>query len=181
MPMQGSQWDHQAQFPAYGTDSRRDSYPSMHTSRNTHFTSDPQRCCPAPEPEVQAPMRNAAAMLPEELSVMRKALAEMKQVRAAKSVSMDNLPSYQGSTMDSLPSVDDLDGALPSGGVGQTQAAALMKALTGSDQQAKGEALEQVADAIGPMSVQRHGCRVAQKALEVADMDQKNMLAEGLR
>merc|ERR1719375_2618648 len=141
---------------------------------------------PVPELESNAQLRRSVegAMLPEELTVMRKALLEMQQVRGASQPStMDSLPSYQGTTMDSLPSMDaaDLDSTALSGGVGQTQAAALVKSLTGSDEGARAQALEQITVSMWPMAVQRHGCRVAQKAFEVANEFQKNLLAEGLR
>jgi len=218
MPVQMGQWEHQAQLPVYDSREIRPPATVVQPPTYTYSTREHQRCCPATEPETNAPLRRAVegAMLPEELTVMRKALAEMQQVRAssmdslpsyqastrlpAQSLSMDSLssyqgrkrlsaastdslPSYQASTMDSLPPMDgvDFDTALPSGGVGQTQAAVLMKALTGGDGQAKAEALEQVAASMWPMTVQRHGCRVAQKAFEVADQGQKNLLAEGLR
>jgi len=144
-----------------------------------------KRWCLAPEPEANAHLRNGVetAMMPAELTVMRKALADMQRVRAAQPSSLDSLPSYQGTTMDTLPSLDaeDLDNGPRAAGVGQTKAASLMKALTGCDERTRAEAVEQVADSMWPMAVQRHGCRVAQKAFEVADREQKNLLAEGLR
>jgi len=203
VPMQMGQWEQQAQVPVYGADSREvcssptviQPPPHMQSIRDYNT-----RCGPIPEFETSAQLRRAVegAMMPEELSVMRRALAEMQQVRASSmdslpsyqgrtrlsASSMDSLPSYQASTMDSLPPMDaaDLDSsAVLSGGAGQTQTAALMKALTGSDEQAKAEALDQIANSIWPMAVQRHGCRVAQKAFEIADQDQRDLLAEGLR
>jgi len=173
MPMHVAYWGHQAQLPLHGNDCRKDGIAMKAPPGKNSMT----------DYHVQLRHGVESAMLPGELTVMRKALADMQRVRPSQSSSMDSLPSYQGTTMDTLPAMDseELSSGPRTAGGAQTKAASLMKALTGCDERTRAEAVEQVADSMWPMAVQRHGCRVAQKAFEVADGDQKNLLAEGLR
>merc|ERR1719379_1572852 len=128
--------------------------------------------------------------------MMQRALAEMQRIRSAQPPSTESPSTQQGQptpqptgrespecSEDSLPSVEapEVDNPPSSGLLGQAQASEIIKALTSWDDSTRKEALEQVISAIWPMAVQRHGCRVAQKAFEVADQDQKDLLAEGLR
>merc|ERR1719379_2192003 len=100
MPMQTGQWDQQVQLPVCGADSCevRPSAIAMQTPPNTHSSLEHKRFCPAPELQENVHLRRGVegAMLPEELTVMRKALAEMQQVRSVQPSSLDSLPKYQG-------------------------------------------------------------------------------------
>lgn len=57
----------------------------------------------------------------------------------------------------------------------------VMKDLMGSDECTKAKALRQVADSMWQEAMQNHRCRVVETAFDVADQDEKNMLAEGFR